>query len=84
MPQLLILLLALAASSPAAAESGCEAALAQFRAIVDSDAQTGNLDQSVYERMRPELRQVAAECQAGREAQAERDLAAVKHRHGYH
>ncbi|HVY56940.1 MAG TPA: hypothetical protein VHA77_03730 [Xanthobacteraceae bacterium] len=84
MSRLLPLVFLLAAVAPATAEPRCETAIAQFRAIIDSDAQTGNLDASVYERIRPELRQVSAECQAGREAQAERDLVAVKHRHGYH
>jgi hypothetical protein len=86
LPSILALaFLALTASMPPAlAASSCETAIAQFRAIVDSDAQTGNLNQSVYDRIRPELRQVSAECQSGHAAEALRALSAVKHRHGYH
>ncbi len=81
---LALAILAVSASMPPAIAGGsCEAAIARFRTIIDSDAQTGNLDQSVYDRIRPELRQVAAECQAGHAAEALRALAAVKHRHGY-
>jgi len=73
-----------AMASTASGETRCEVAIAQFRAVIDNDERTGNLNEAVYRRMGPELRQVSAECASGREAEAIRALAAVKHRHGYH
>ena len=68
---------------PAAAQSDCDGAIAQFRTIVDSDVETGNLHRSVYDRIRPGLKRVAALCEARRDADALRMLQSLKRRHGY-
>jgi hypothetical protein len=71
----------LAAASPAFA--ACGSAISEFEAIVTSDASTGNLNKSVYNRVVAELGAVKAQCGAGHDAEASRALAAVKSRHGY-
>ncbi len=71
----------LAAASPAAA--ACGGAISEFEAIVTSDANTGNLNKGVYNRIVAELGSVKQQCSAGRDAEASRGLAAIKSRHGY-
>jgi hypothetical protein len=78
---LAIMVLALAA--PAAAQSGCAGAIAQFRAVIDNDAKIGHLNKSVYDRILPELGRTSETCRAGRDAEATRALAALKGRFGY-
>jgi hypothetical protein len=68
----------------AMAQTGCDAAIAQFRRVIDSDAQSGNVHKSVYSRILPELGRIAESCRAGRDAEASRALHALKRRHGYH
>jgi hypothetical protein len=72
-----------AALVPAAAQLQCDGAIAQFRTIIDSDVETGNLHRSVYDRIQPGLKQAAALCQARRDADALRALQSLKRRHGY-
>ncbi len=81
---ILSLLAATVAVLPAAAQSGCSGAIANFRAVVDSDAQTGNLNKSVYGRMLPEIERAAALCRAGHDGEGLRALQGVKSRYGYH
>lgn len=64
--------------------AACGAELAEFRSVIDSDAQTGNVNKSVYNRMLPEVARLTQLCQAGREADAVRGLHALKGRYGYH
>ena len=71
----------LAAAGPASA--ACNDAIAEFEAIVTSDANTGNLNKGVYNRIVAELGPVKAQCGGGRDAEANRALAAIKSRHGY-
>jgi len=78
----LILLIGLTAT-PALAQSGCEGAIGQFRRVIDSDAQTGNIAKSIYNRIVPELGRIAETCRAGRDAPAMNALTALKWRHGY-
>jgi hypothetical protein len=80
-PALAALLLILA--SPAAAQSGCAGAIAQFRAVIDADVKIGHLNKSVHNRIVPDLGRVEATCRAGRDAEATRALAALKGRFGY-
>ena len=79
--KLLALTLLLTGVSAAAAQ--CAAAIAQFEAIITSDAETGNLNKGVHRRIVAELAGVKASCGAGRDAEASRALAGVKARHGY-
>ena len=73
----------LAAASPAAAAAACGGAISEFEAITASDANTGNLNKSVYGRIVAELGPVKQQCSAGHDAEASRGLAAIKSRHGY-
>lgn len=66
------------------AQGGCGAEVAQFRKVIDSDAETGNVAKSVYARIQPELVRIAETCRAGRDAEALRALQALKRRHGYY
>jgi hypothetical protein len=66
-------------SAPAA----CGSAIGEFEAIINSDAETGNLNKGVHKRIVAELAFVKASCVAGRDAEAVRTLASVKSRHGY-
>ena len=66
------------------ASAACASAIAEFDAIISSDAETGNLNKSVYRRIVAELAPVRRNCAAGRDAEAGRALAAIKSRHGYH
>jgi hypothetical protein len=81
-PAILVLLLA-AAASPAAAQSGCAGAIAQFRAVIDNDVKVGHLNKSVHSRIVPDLGRVDATCRAGQDAEAMRALATLKSRFGY-
>jgi hypothetical protein len=45
--------------------------------------ETGNLHRSVYDRIRPGLKRVAALCEARRDADALRMLQSLRRRHGY-
>lgn len=63
--------------------AACGGAISEFEAIVTSDANTGNLNKGVYNRIVAELGPVKQQCGAGRDAEASRGLAAIKSRHGY-
>ena len=76
-------ILVLALSAPAAAQSGCAGAIAQFRAVIDNDVKIGHLNKSVHSRIQPNLGGVEATCRTGRDAEAMRALAALKGRFGY-
>jgi hypothetical protein len=70
-------------ASLAQASAACSSDIAEFEKIASSDAETGNLNKSVYRRITAELASVKANCAASRDAEAMRGLAAVKSRHGY-
>lgn len=71
-------------AAPVAAQSDCFGAIAKFQTVVTSDAETGNLNRSVYDQMQPELSRVAALCRSGQNAQALQALQGLKSRYGYH
>jgi hypothetical protein len=84
MKQAITLAILLAATTtPAAAQSGCAGAIAQFRAVIDNDVKIGHLNKSVHNRIAPDLGRVEATCRAGKDAEATRALAALKSRFGY-
>jgi hypothetical protein len=66
-----------------AAAAACGSSIGQFETIINSDAETGNLNKGVHRRIVAELASVKASCAAGRDADASRALAALKARHGY-
>jgi hypothetical protein len=78
-----VVVLLLTAAAPAAAQSGCAGAIAQFRAVIDNDAKIGHLNKSVYNRIVPDLGRVSETCRAGKDAEAMRALAGLKSRFGY-
>jgi hypothetical protein len=78
---LAILLLTL--SVPAAGQSGCAGAIAQFRAVIDNDVKIGHLNKSVHSRIVPDLDRVSETCRVGKDAEAMRGLAGLKSRFGY-
>jgi hypothetical protein len=77
------LALAILCGSAGAASAACGGAIGEFETIINSDAETGNLNKGVYRRIVAELGPVKANCAGGRDAEASRALAAIKSRHGY-
>jgi hypothetical protein len=80
----LLVLLVVSLNAPAVAQTRCDAAIAQFRRVLDSDVQTGHVNKAVYGRILPELSKITETCRAGRDPQAISALTALKRRHGYH
>lgn len=68
-------------SMPAGA--GCSGEIARFRAVLKNDVDTGNVNQSVYNRAEPDLQRASAACAAGREGEANSIVASTKSRFGY-
>jgi hypothetical protein len=66
-----------------AAAGGCAQAISAFEAIIDSDAQTGNLNKTVHRRVVADLAAPKSTCAAGRDADASRQLSTIKARYGY-
>ena len=77
------LVLAILCASVGAASAACGGAIGEFETIINSDAETGNLNKGVYRKIVSELGPVKANCAAGRDAEATRALVAIKSRHGY-
>lgn len=65
------------------AGSSCSAAIARYRVVAKSDADTGNASASVYAQIDAEIRNAENACAAGRDAEARGLIAASKGRHGY-
>ncbi len=63
--------------------SGCSAVIARYRVVAKSDADTGNVNQSVYAQIDSEIRRAEAACAAGNDGEARSLIAASKARHGY-
>jgi hypothetical protein len=63
--------------------SGCSAAIARYRAIMDNDLAMGHVNQGVYSTIQNEIAAAASACSAGRDAQAVALVHASKARHGY-
>jgi hypothetical protein len=82
-PTAALAILLAAGAVPAAAQSGCAGAIAQFRAVIDNDVKVGHLNKSVHSRIVPDLGRVSDTCRAGKDAEAMRALAALKSRFGY-
>ena len=78
----LAMLLVSAMPAPAQAPA-CAGAIEPFRRAVESDVATGNLNRSVYNRIKPEIDRAVAACSAGRDADAVRMINATTGRFGY-
>jgi hypothetical protein len=63
--------------------SRCAAPISDFQSVIENDVTTGHLAKGVHGRITADLEPVKAACNAGREADATRQLAAVKARYGY-
>ena len=81
--RLTLLALAILCGSVSAASAACGGAIGEFETIINSDAETGNLNKGVYRKIVSELGPVKSNCSAGRDVEATRALAAIKSRHGY-
>jgi hypothetical protein len=77
------LAVAILCASAGAASAACSGAIGEFETIINSDAETGNLNKGIYRKIVSELGPVKARCSAGRDAEASRALAAIRSRHGY-
>jgi hypothetical protein len=74
---------AFASAAPAPAASGCAGAISEFQRVIDSDKESGNLNQSVHRRVSTDLGPAKTTCAAGRDADAIRQLSGVKGKYGY-
>jgi hypothetical protein len=63
--------------------TGCNAEIARYRAVMSNDLATGNVNQSVYNRVDRDIAQAEAACAGGRDAEAVRMVNTTKARHGY-
>jgi hypothetical protein len=82
-PAAALAIMVLPLSAPAAAQSGCAGAIAQFRTVIDNDVKIGHLNKSVHGRIVPDLGRIAETCRSGKDAEAMRALAGLKSRFGY-
>ena len=63
--------------------AGCAGEIAQFRAVLKNDVDTGNVGQSVYTRATADLGRAESACAAGRDGEARSLVASTKSRFGY-
>jgi hypothetical protein len=63
--------------------AGCTGAIARWQAIQDNDLATGHVGRSVYDRIRKDIDQASAACQAGRDGEAQAIVRASRARNGY-
>jgi hypothetical protein len=61
----------------------CSKALVEFDESIDEDVRSGNLNRSVYTRIRGDLRTIRSTCKTGNGTDALHQLSTVKHRYGY-
>lgn len=80
-PRLLGLSCVIALATPG--HAACMETVASFKRVVESDARSGNMNQSVYRRVKPEVDRAEAACAAGRDAESERMINSTKSRFGY-
>ncbi|MGO8740490.1 hypothetical protein [Rhodoblastus sp.] len=69
--------------SPHASEGGCAAEIDRYRGIVERDAKTGFVDQTVAAQIRSEIGEAQGACDAGDQLRARYLLHASQQRHGY-
>jgi hypothetical protein len=62
---------------------GCGGEIARYKAVIDNDHSTGNVNDSVWKQIEGEIASASAACSSGNEAQALGLLRASKSRHGY-
>lgn len=64
-------------------EGGCAGAIDRWQDFATRENQGGHMDTSVFEKIQAEIGRAGALCQAGEDAQARRQIAESRHRHGY-
>ena len=69
------------AASPAG--SGCGAAIARYRSVMENDLKTGHVNQSVYNQIQGEISEADTACAAGQDGRALSLVRTSKSRHGY-
>gem|GEM_PF-458880 len=62
----------------------CTNAIGAYQTVIQHDADTGNVNQSVYHQIEDEISRAAAACSSGHDGEARSLLQASKERHGYH
>jgi hypothetical protein len=70
-----------AASLPAG--SGCGAAIARYRSVIENDLKMGHVNQSVYSQIQGEIGEAETACATGQDSRAVSLVRASKSRHGY-
>ncbi len=65
------------------AGAGCAGEIAQFRAVMKNDVETGNVGEGVYTRAMSDTDRADGACSAGRDGEARASLASTKSRYGY-
>lgn len=65
------------------AGTGCAGEIAQFRAVMKNDVDTGNVGEGVYTRAMADVDRADGACSAGRDGEARASLASTKSRYGY-
>ncbi len=63
--------------------TACGDTIIKWRAVLDDDVETGNLNQSVYDQIRGDVSSASDACRGGRDAEARTIVASSKKRHGY-
>ncbi len=63
--------------------AACSDDINNYETIAANDLDTGNVEQSVYDQIQVEMKTAAADCLAGKDAQARSLVDASKKRHGY-
>jgi len=69
--------------APASGGSGCSAAVARYRGIIDNDLAMGHVNKSVHGQISGEIAEAASACSNGQDGRALSLLRASKSRHGY-
>ncbi len=63
--------------------AGCTGQIGRFRTVIENENRVGQVSPSVYSRLDADVSRAEAACAAGRDAEAQRMLAATKARYGY-
>lgn len=63
--------------------SGCGGEIARFKAVMDNDYSTGNVNPTVHRQVMSELGPADSACASGNDGAALASLRSVKARHGY-
>jgi hypothetical protein len=71
------------AAAPMPGGTGCASQIGRFRTVIENENRVGQVNASVYKQVVAEVSRAEVACSAGKDAEAQRMLAATKARHGY-